>query len=56
LFGLVDDVAEGDFAAVAPVAQNAEDDLGPPSHSGAGAMAVVVQFGGDGGCTVAFGP
>ena len=55
LFGLMDDVAEGDLAEVAPVTKDAEDDLGAPSPPGAGAMPVVVQFGGDGGCAGSFG-
>jgi len=53
--GLVDNVAEGDLAEVAPVTKDAEDDLGTPSSSGAGAMTVVIQFVGDGGRTGSFG-
>ena len=49
LVGLVDHVAEGDLAEVAAVAHDAEDDLGAPAPTGAGAVTVVVQLGGDGG-------
>jgi hypothetical protein len=54
LIGLVDDIAEGDLAEVAAIAQDAEDDLGAPSPPGAGAMPVV-QSVGDGGCAGSFG-
>jgi hypothetical protein len=45
---LVADVAEGHFAEVAAVAQDAEDDFGGEPPAGAGAVPVVVEFGGDG--------
>lgn len=54
LVGLVDDIAEGNLAEVAAIAQDAEDDLGAPSPPGAGAMPVVIQSVGDGGCARSF--
>ena len=53
--GLVAHVAEGDFAEVAAVAEDAEDDLGGEPTAGAGAVPVVVQFGGDGERAGSFG-
>ncbi|SHF03521.1 hypothetical protein SAMN02745225_02304 [Ferrithrix thermotolerans DSM 19514] len=51
LVGLVDDVAKGDLAEIATVAHDAEDDHGVLAPPGAGAMPVVVQLGGDSGCS-----
>jgi hypothetical protein len=45
LVGLVADVAEGDLAEVAAVAEDAEDDFGGEPPAGAGAVPVVVEFG-----------
>jgi hypothetical protein len=55
LVGLVADVAEGDFAQVAAVAQEEEDRLGRPAPAASGAESFGVELGGDGGGPGALG-